>query len=205
MCDATHHAGEPVDADLMRRTAAGDRDAFASLYRRHHAIVFRFARLMTGSQSAAEDIVQEVFLVVMRDAGRYDAARAALPTYLYGVARHQTRRRLARDRQFVAFDALAPQPAPIAPGVDPVATIERREDLERLRRAILSLPRKHREVIVLCDLQVVSYGDAAAALGCAVGTIRSRLHRARHLLAQKMGRVATDHSEDHAVTMRCAV
>jgi RNA polymerase sigma-70 factor (ECF subfamily) len=205
MCDATHHAaGDAIDADLMRRTAAGDRDAFASLYRRHHAIVFRFARLMTGSQSAAEDIVQEVFLVVMRDAGRYDASRAALPTYLYGVARHQTRRRLARDRRFVALDAMASQPLSVAPAADPAETIERREDLERLRRAILSLPRKYREVIVLCDLQDVSYCDAARVLGCAIGTIRSRLHRARHLLTQKMGCVATGHSEDQ-VTMRCAV
>ncbi len=108
-------AGEIADADLMRRTATGDRDAFAALYHRHHARVYRFARLMTGSNSAAEDIVQEVFLVVMRDAGRYDPARAALPSYLYGVARHQTRRRLWRDRQFVAFeDEATPLPPLVA-------------------------------------------------------------------------------------------
>ena len=70
------------------------------------------------------------------------------------------------------------------------ATLERRQALQRLRRAILSLPRRYREVIVLCDLQDVSYIDASAALGCAVGTIRSRLHRARHLLTQKMARAA---------------
>src|SRR5262245_5161237 len=89
------------DSDLMRRAAHGDRDAFTQLYRRHHGMVYRFARLMTGSTAAAEDIVQDVFLVVMRDAGRYDPARAALATYLYGVARHQTRRRIERERQFV--------------------------------------------------------------------------------------------------------
>ena len=164
-------AGDPADADLMRRTAQGDRDAFAALYRRHHAIVYRFARLMTGSTSAAEDIVQEVFLVVMRDAGRYDATRAALTTYLYGVARHQTRRRLARDRHFVAFDGNGTEACPPVDD-DPAATIERRESLQRLRRAIVSLPRKYREVIVLCDLQDVTYADAAAVLGCAIGTIR---------------------------------
>src|SRR5688572_17459567 len=163
--------GELADSDLMARTANGDRDAFAALYRRHHAMVYRFARLMTGSSSAAEDIVQEVFLVVMRDAGRYDPARAALPTYLYGVARHQTRRRLARDRQFVTFDGDAPCARQITVDDDPTATLERREALRRLRRAIVSLPRKYREVIVLCDLQDVSYNDAAAAMRCAVGTI----------------------------------
>lgn len=198
-------ANDAIDADLMRRTAGGDRDAFATLYRRHHAIVFRFARLMTGSQSAAEDIVQEVFLVVMRNANRYDPSRAALPTYLYGIARHQTRRRLTRDRKFVALDGIAPEAPAMGPNSDPTTTLERREDLLKLRRAILSLPRKYREVIVLCDLQDVSYCQSAAVLGCAVGTIRSRLHRARHLLTQKMGRAATRTRDHEEMTMRCAV
>ena len=206
MRDATRAtADELADSNLMRRTATGDRQAFATLYHRHHAMVYRFARLMTGSSSAAEDIVQEVFLVVMRDAGRYDPARAALPTYLYGVARHQTRRRLARDRQFVAFDGDAPCTRQITVDDDPTATLERREALQRLRRAIVSLPRKYREVIVLCDLQDVSYNDAAAALRCAVGTIRSRLHRARHLLAQKMVCGATVDQDHQRLSMRCAV
>jgi RNA polymerase sigma-70 factor (ECF subfamily) len=194
-----------ADADLMRRTASGDRDAFAMLYRRHHAILYRFARLMTGSASAAEDIVQEVFLVVMRDAARYDPTRAALSTYLYGVARHQTRRRLARDRQFVAFDGDAAETTVNLPGNDLTTTIERQEALQRLRRAIVSLPRRYREVIVLCDLQDVSYSDASAALGCAIGTVRSRLHRARHLLTQKMGCTAPTEQAHQRLTMRCAV
>jgi RNA polymerase sigma-70 factor (ECF subfamily) len=197
-------AGEPADADLMRRTALGDRDAFALLYRRHHGIVYRFARLMTGSNTAAEDVVQEVFLVVMRDAGRYDATRAALPTYLYGVARHQTRRRLARDRRFVAFDGDVTDACPQVRGSDLTAAIERRESLQRLRRAIVSLPRRYREVIVLCDLQDVSYADASVVLRCAIGTIRSRLHRARHLLGQKMAGTAADEDRQR-LTMRCAV
>jgi RNA polymerase sigma-70 factor (ECF subfamily) len=193
-----------ADSDLMRKTAEGDRDAFAALYRRHHAMVYRFARLMTGSTSAAEDIVQEVFLVLMRDASRYEPERAALASYLYGVARHQTRRRLARDRQFVAFDADTADATRDLTG-DLAATIERRHALQRLRRAILSLPRKYREVIVLCDLQDLSYGDAGVALGCAVGTIRSRLHRARLLLTQKMKRAALREREDQRLTMRCAI
>ena len=191
-----------ADSDLMRRTADGDREAFAALYRRHQALVYRFARLMTGSTSAAEDIVQEVFLVLMRDASRYDPVRAALPSYLYGVARHQTRRRLARDRQFVAFDA---DTAALDMTGDLAATIERRHTLQRLRRAILSLPRKYREVIVLCDLQDVSYSDAGVALGCAVGTIRSRLHRGRLLLTQKMARTAGREQEHQRLSMRCAI
>jgi RNA polymerase sigma-70 factor (ECF subfamily) len=203
--DTRPAARELADSDLMRKTAAGDREAFAALYHRHHAMVYRFARLMTGSTSAAEDIVQEVFLVLMRDAGRYDATRSALPSYLYGVARHQTRRRLARDRQFVAFDEDVVDAAQPMYGGDVTGTLERREELQRLRRAILSLPRRYREVIVLCDLQDVSYSDASVVLGCAIGTIRSRLHRARHLLTQKMGCSAPDEEGQESLAMRCAV
>jgi len=167
-------------------------------------MVYRFARLMTGCSSAAEDIVQEVFLVLMSDAGRYDPARASLPSYLYGVARHQTRRRLARDRQFVAFDGCSETSQHVTED-DVTATMERRQAVQRLRRAILSLPRKYREVIVICDLQDVSYNDAAVALGCAVGTIRSRLHRARHLLTQKMGGAIASDAGHERLSMRCAV
>jgi len=206
MGDATRAAdGDLADSDLMRRTAAGDRDAFTALYRRHQAMVYRFARLMTGCNSTAEDIVQDVFLVVMRDAARYDPARAALSSYLYGIARHHTRRRLARDRQFVAFDSRCSEVMPPVAEDDVDVTLERRQTLERLRRAILSLPRKYREVIVLCDLQNVSYNGAASALGCAVGTIRSRLHRARHLLSQKMGSAMSSDEENQRLSMRCAV
>ena len=199
-----HSSQDLSDAELMRRIAGGSEQALDALHGRFARQVFGLAA-QSLDRAAAEDIVQEVFLVVMRDAGRYDPARAALPTYLYGIARHQTRRRLTRDRQFVAFDGADDEARPIVVEEDPTAALERREELQRLRRAIVSLPRKYREVIVLCDLQDVSYSDAAAVLRCAIGTIRSRLHRARCLLTQKMGRAAHGEPEDQRMTMRCAV
>ena len=171
----------------MRRTAAGDRDAFETLYRTHHATVYRFARLMTGSTPIAEDIVQEVFLALMRDASRYDPARASLTTYLYGSARHHTRRRLLRDRLLVRLDEQADLCLP-ASSITAADELIKQRDVQHLRRAIVRLPARYREVIVLCDLQDVSYADAAQALRCAIGTVRSRLHRARHLLADKLQR-----------------
>ncbi len=187
------------DAGLMRQAARGDREAFAAIYRRHSATVYRFARLMTGCSSAAEDVVQESFLALMRDAGRYDPARASLSTYLYGVARYQTRRRLRRDRRFVALspDAID-QTAPVTGAAE---DIERQSEIARLRRAILLLPSRYREALVLCELQDLSYADAAVAMGCAVGTVRSRLHRARSLLTAKLQRAA----HTHEPAMRCAV
>jgi RNA polymerase sigma-70 factor (ECF subfamily) len=185
----------------MRRTADGDRDAFATLYRRHGATVYRFARLMTGCDAAAEDVVQDAFLSLMRDAARYDPTRASLPTYLYGVARHQTRRRLRRDSRFVDLSACESS-GQSEEATDPAGHLARAENLRLLRQAILGLPSRYREVIVLCDLQDVSYADAAAVLACAIGTVRSRLHRGRHLLAEKMLRAQLPATHS---TMRCAV
>jgi len=196
--------GAQVDSDelLVRRTAAGDREAFAALYRRHHGSVYRFARLMTGSAAAAEDVVQEVFLVLMKDAARYDGARASLGTYLFGIARRHTRRRLLRERRFVSMEIAGSETAWLAPG-DAAAEHEHSCELLRLRAAILSLPSRYREVVILCELEGITYESAAVTIGCAIGTVRSRLHRARQLLAPKLRR--SEASRGVQPAMRCAV
>ena len=204
MPDAPRGVANPSDAELIRRTAAGDREAFAALYRRHHNTVYRFARLMTGSDTLAEDVVQEVFLVLMRNAARYDAERSALSTYLYGVARRHTRRRLAHEHRFVAMDDERQAVKRRTTVNDAGTEVERLDEVLRLRRAIVSLPSRYREVLVLCDLHEVTYSDAAVALGCAVGTVRSRLHRARQLLTRKM-QPARDEATARGSIMRCTV
>jgi RNA polymerase sigma-70 factor (ECF subfamily) len=83
--------------------------------------------------------------------------------------------------------------------------LSRQRDVQHLRRAIVRLPARYREVVVLCDLQGVSYADAAQALGCALGTVRSRLHRARHLLADKLQRGAACVDMARRPAMRCEV
>jgi RNA polymerase sigma-70 factor (ECF subfamily) len=188
-------ADRATDADLMRLAAAGDRRAFGEVYERHHAMVYRFGRLMTGSNELAEDVVQDVFLAVMRDAHRYDAQRSALPTYLYAIARHRTRRLMLRSRRVVAADDSAEIDLDgiVAPG-DVLSDIVRIEALRRMRAAILRLPSRYREAVVLCDVQGLSYEDAARVMGCAVGTVRSRLHRARQMLIDRV------HPADRAVT-----
>ena len=190
------------DQALIQRTAAGDREAFATLYQRHQGAVYRFARLMTGSSPAAEDVVQEVFLALMNDAARYDAGRAALTTYLFGIARRVTRRRLLRERRFVELINAGDGAQDGAPNAS--EALERSDTLQRLREAILSLPSRYREVVILCDLEGVTYEAAAASIGCAIGTIRSRLHRARRLLATKLRRTDERCTGARAV-MRCAV
>ena len=176
------------DVDLLRRMMAGEEDAFAELYKRRQAGVYRFALQMSGSPEIAEDVTQEVFMVLMRTADRFDPERGSLAAYLYGIARNYVLRRLEQDRAFIPImDSIEEGTAPgvIAEG-DPLDDLTRGETIQSLRDSILALPPHYREVIVLCELHEMSYLEAASVVGCAVGTVRSRLHRARGLLLERL-------------------
>jgi RNA polymerase sigma-70 factor, ECF subfamily len=176
------------DEMLMPAIATGDLRAFGELFRRRRGDVYRFALHMTGSPSTAEDVAQDVFLTLMREPTRYDPARGTVAAWLCGIARNVVRRRFERERGHQPLmDDETGQEAAIPPVVeDPLGDMSRAERIESLKRAILSIPLRYREVVVMCDLQEMSYADAAGALECAVGTIRSRLHRGRALLALKV-------------------
>jgi RNA polymerase sigma-70 factor (ECF subfamily) len=164
--------------------ARGDEDAIVALYRRRQGGIYRFALQMSGSAAVAEEVTQDVFLALIRDGTGYDPSRGTVAGYLYGIARNQVRRHLERDG---GYQALEPEAAEtLASSDDPLAELTREERLETLRRAVLSLPGNYREVVVLCDLHEMDYAEAAAVLDCPVGTVRSRLHRARALLADKL-------------------
>ena len=177
------------DEELLRLTRAGDESAFTALYRRHQGPVYRFALQMSGSEVIAEDVTQEVFLALMNASSQFDSSRGPLVAYLYGVARNQVRRHLEPSRSHIPLDEdsgdEASLPSIVAPG-DPLGDLTLREGLSALRQSILALPLHYREVVALCDLEELSYEEAARSLGCAVGTIRSRLHRAHALLVQKL-------------------
>lgn len=181
----------PSDDELLRLMRAGDEDALTTLYRRRQGGLYRFALQMSGSETLAEDVTQEVFMVLMREADHYDARRGPLQAYLYGIARNQVLRRLERDRPFVqivdeAEDAGSATAEPLVAQGDPLRDLLHSEMIESVRQAVLALPSHYREVVVLCDLHEMSYAEAASALSCAVGTIRSRLHRARSLLIERL-------------------
>lgn len=188
----------PSDVDLLRLMMAGDEDAFAEVYRRRQSGVYRFALQMSGSPAIAEDVTQEAFIVLMRTAERYDPDRGSLAAYLYGIARNYVLRRLEQDRMFVQLadssdEGMVPT-AMITEG-SPLDDLTRGERIQSLRDSILALPAHYREIVVLCELHEMSYIEAANVVGCAVGTVRSRLHRARALLVEKL-RAARDRDSE---------
>ena len=182
---------EESDAELLRLMLAGDESAFTALYRRRQGAVYRFALQMSGSEALAEDVVQETFMVLMREGRNFDPARGSLAAYLYGIARNHVLRAFDRERALVRFEEESEGEGEathenLVARPDPLGDLTRGEMFERLRLAVLALPSHYREALVLCDLEEMSYAEAAAALDCAVGTVRSRLHRARAMLAEKM-------------------
>ncbi|HJU53409.1 MAG TPA: RNA polymerase sigma factor [Pyrinomonadaceae bacterium] len=182
----------PSDDELLRLMTAGDESAFVALYRRRQAGIYRYALQMSGSEAIAEDVTQEVFMVLMSEAKNFDPAKGTLAGYLYGVARNQVLRALGRDRSFVSIneghgeeESEAAHELLVAQD-DPLGDLTRAEMIDSVRQAVMALPAHYREVVVLCDLHEMSYAEAAQVLSCAVGTIRSRLHRARSLLIEKL-------------------
>ncbi|MGH9836974.1 MAG: RNA polymerase sigma factor [Blastocatellia bacterium] len=179
------------DETVLRLTMAGNEEAFTRLYQRLRGVVFRFARQMSGSANVAEDVTQEVFLILFRKAELYDPNRGSLSTYLVQITRNEILRRLGRVRAFVSLDEdewdedVSPDENLIVKS-DPLGNLMRNEEIESVRQAVLALPLHYREVVVLCELEEMSYTEAAALLGCAVGTVRSRLHRARALLKERL-------------------
>jgi len=162
-----------------------DPDAFTALYRQNSSAIYRFALHMSGSTSVAEEVTQEVFLMLIHSPKSYDASRGEIGPFLYGVARNFVKRHLERDRRQQYFED-GEEEGLFSVAADPLGDLTQKENLQALKEAVAALPPKYREVVVMCDLQELSYEAAAQAIECAVGTVRSRLHRARTLLMSKM-------------------
>src|SRR5579864_184192 len=196
---------EPVetrDVELLRRLAVGDEDAFLEFYRRHQGGLYRYAVHMCGNPQSAADVVQETFLTLIRYARNYDEKRGAPAAFLFGIARNHLRKLQEKEGRYAPLSGDFGRTLSAddlhrvngnghsAPRAGQAETIL--EDLEQaqivklLREAILTLPDHYREPVTLCDLQGKSYSEAAALLDCPVGTVRSRLNRARSMLLDKL-------------------
>jgi len=181
-----------TDEALLARIRAGDAVALATVYRRHGAAVHRFACLHAPSREAAADATQETFLwLATQGATGFDATRSTLAAFLCGVARnHALRIRAAGAR----FDELpddsaatgAAQDTDVDAVSDALAHLLARERSEALLAALATLAAEHREVVALIEFEEFSYADAAAIIGCPIGTVRSRLNRAKEALRQRI-------------------
>jgi RNA polymerase sigma-70 factor (ECF subfamily) len=187
MADAT-----ALHEELIAKIAAGDREAFGELYRQCRPDVFRIAAHMCGSAAMAEDVVQDVFVAVIDSAARYRPNQSGVMPWLLGIASNHVRRWRYR-RTFLPLPVDGTRDGHhVSAETDPIGDMTRRRHEVELARALLTLPARYREVIVLCDLQELSYETAASGLGCAIGTVRSRLHRGRARLARALSGMKHD-------------
>ncbi|MCX6622971.1 MAG: RNA polymerase sigma factor [Acidobacteria bacterium] len=171
------------DETLLGQALAGGEEAFTILYRRRQASVYRFAYQMSGSAALAEEATQETFLALLDRGAGFRAGRGSLLPFLFGIARNQVLRLLRSEGAAPVAESAA---VDLAGADDTHGEFERRQLAGAVRRALLGLPESYREVLVLCDLQELSYNDAAGVLGCPVGTVRSRLARGREMLAERL-------------------
>lgn len=196
---------ERRDIELLRRLATGDEEAFLEFYRRHQGGLYRYAVHMSGSPQTAADVVQETFLTLIRHTSKYDEEKGSPAAFLFGIARNHLRKLHEKEGRYVPLSEEFGQglsgrrsderahvngnghfPASTGQAEMIVEGLERAQIAEMLRDAILTLPDHYREPVTLCDLEGKSYGEAAALLDCPVGTVRSRLNRARSMLLDKL-------------------
>jgi RNA polymerase sigma-70 factor (ECF subfamily) len=172
------------DVGLLERARRGDQEAFSRLFARYQRAIYRYAAYMAGRE-AADDIVQETFLAVLQQRGRDDAPRGAVLAYLIGIARHRLLKRFASRQETLLAEPLDDDLHEAVASDDLTALdgLARAEMIETVRAAVHALPAAYREAIVLCELQEMPYAEAAGVMQCPIGTVRSRLHRARTLLS----------------------
>jgi RNA polymerase sigma-70 factor (ECF subfamily) len=173
--DATRDAvTETSDSELMRQVRAGRTGALATLFERHHARLYRYCLRMTGDRQASEDLVQDVFMRMLRYRATFKDDSSFVP-WMFGIGRNacvahlrdtKTDRRRAAEAE--------PEATEESIGHDPVAD----QQAELVRRALLALPVDKREVLVLSRYEYKSYEEIARALGTSAGAVKVRVHRA---------------------------
>jgi RNA polymerase sigma-70 factor (ECF subfamily) len=177
------------ELDLLARMRRGDEGAFVTLYRRHRDAVYRVALLYAGSAAVAADVTQETFMSLVTGSQRFDPSRGTLGAWLCGTARHLARRAAGERERSVDPAQIADDSALDETQVDactPLDRLLRDEAAEQVRRALMALAPHYRDVLVLCELSELSYAEAAQLCGIEIGTVRSRLARARAQLASRL-------------------
>lgn len=176
---------------LLARMKQGDETAFVAIYRRHKDAVYRLALFYAGSPSSAADVTQETFMHLMTHPNQFDPTRGTVGAWLCGVARNVARKQFAGREDATDPAELSDDASPYDEHVDhdtPLDKLLRSEAAEQVRHALSRVAPHYRDVLILCELSELSYAEAAQVCGIDIGTVRSRLSRARAQLAQRLAR-----------------
>ncbi len=193
--DPATELSRETEADLLRRAQGGDEEAFGELMRAHHDRVFRTVVGVLRDEHEARDVSQEVWITVWKNLGTF-RGDAKFSTWVHPIAVRRAidslRKRKKWLHRFLPFladeeDGVEAAPEPVALDGDPRDENEKSERAERFEAALALLPEKHRTVLVLREVEGLSYEEIARSLGCRPGTVMSRLFNARRQLAQKLG------------------
>ncbi len=166
-----------TDEDLMLQVRNGAGETLGVLFDRYHSPLYNFYTKLTGDRALSEDLVQEVFLRILRHRQTY---RAGTPfrAWMYQIARNARIDHFRKTRPQVPFE---PEMAPVVHPGDPA---QQRQESELLHRALMQLPEEKRELLILCRFQELRYDEVARLVGCGVSTVKVRIHRALHELRE---------------------
>ena len=176
-----------TDEQLLKQAANGDTAAFQILYERYRDPIFRFAYRLLGSVAAAEDVAHDCFLSLIKDPGRFDAAKASLRTYLYAAARNLAAKRYNSFARETNLEGLNEEPL-AADRHEPIRRVLDDELAGEVERAIASLPPLQREALVLFEYEDLSLAEIAQVVGVDSGAVKARLFRAREKLRVRLDR-----------------
>lgn len=206
---STNQPAGRSDGTLLRLALIGEETAFLELYHRLKDGIFRYTFYMTGSNSVAEEVTQEVFICLLKEGHKYRTSLGDVAAFAFGIARNFIRRIERRERAYQplpaneAFENLSGNLISESEALS--RRIIRSELVGHVQAAVASLPDHYRQAVVLCDLCEVSYADAATRLHCSIGTIRSRLNRGHTLLAQKLKWIRRSQPEMRATRREACV
>jgi RNA polymerase sigma-70 factor, ECF subfamily len=170
------------EAELFRALSKGSEAAMTTVYHLHAGLIYRFSMGMCQDQSIAEEVTQEVFLALLKQPDRFDPKLASLSTWLCGIARRLIWKRLQQRQRHSPIGSSDEYIEMASPDDDPGVAMGRQKAVLAVRHGLDELSPDLREVIVLCVFEELKYEDAAQILGVPVGTVRSRLHRAKSRL-----------------------
>ena len=170
-----------TDLELMIAVQQGEVGQMGVLFERHHARIYNFCHRMTGNQAASEDLVQEAFMRALRYRQSFRGDADFLP-WLYRLARNVCNDYFQKNQRFPVTGEDLPEGISEAPSA--LDDAQQREQICLLRQALLRLPVERREVLILSRFEFRNYEEIAQLLGCSVGAVKVRVHRAMNQLRE---------------------